>query len=78
MKSASLPSALVHARTCFLVAVHNAGPLDVEHFGMRQATDGSLRVLASEASTHGELEQQSMEELDNPGFWTKPSVWVAI
>jgi hypothetical protein len=55
------------------------GNLDVEQAsGICQDFDGSVLLLASEATLHGDqIKYESSDQRDNIGFWFDPAEWAA-
>ncbi len=52
------------------------GAPDVAALSLQQDPDGSVRLPASEAATHGELRYEVGNGKDNIGFWTNPKDWI--
>jgi alpha-L-fucosidase len=52
------------------------GPLEVEPTLLTQSPDGSLKLAALDAVTHGQIKYESGHGKDNIGYWLNPADWV--
>jgi alpha-L-fucosidase len=60
-----------------VVVLEIEGPADVEPPSIRQAADGSFRLLARDATIHGQTAHYEFGDgKDNVGYWSDPKEWV--
>jgi alpha-L-fucosidase len=71
----SLPATAPDALSSTIV-LKIKGPPEVVTPIRLQSADGSVRLPASEATTHGQLRYESGDGKDNIGHWTNPADWV--
>jgi alpha-L-fucosidase len=69
---ASAPDAIAS-----VVALKIKGAPEVGVQPIMQESDGTVRLMASEAELHGELQYESGDGKDNIGWWTNPADWVS-
>jgi len=60
---------------CSVVALQIPGKVEVEPMALTQAADGTMKLAAMDADTHGGIQYESGENRDNLGFWTNPQDW---
>jgi alpha-L-fucosidase len=57
------------------VVLNIKGEPEISIVPIMQESDGSVRLLASEATLHGALKYEAGGGKDNIGYWTNPSDW---
>jgi alpha-L-fucosidase len=71
----SLPATAPDALSTTVVLKIKGTP-EVVPLLLRQSADGTVRLPASEATTHGQLRYEVGAGKDNIGHWTNPTDWV--